>query len=285
MNEFMTSYRQVLDQAYAAGLTPDTGMPSYMVPEQHLYDTQRPVGYMIDDRFVIRDGKTHPVAIICPGGGYSVVCSFVEGVPFAEKCNERGISALIVYYRVADQATYPAPQDDLAAAVRYALAHAEELNLDMTNYSVWGSSAGGHLAASFGTDNMGYVKYELPKPGAMILIYPVILMDKTLTHLGTHDNLIGSDASPEAEAMASVEQHVGPWYPPTYIWCGDADATVPPENTRQMAQALETAGIPYQCEIFPGIDHGVGLATGMCAEGWIDRAIDFWLDARASTGV
>ena len=27
--------------------------------------------------FIIKDGEKHPVSIICPGGGYSVVCSFV----------------------------------------------------------------------------------------------------------------------------------------------------------------------------------------------------------------
>ena len=56
------------------------------------------------------------------------------------------------------------------------MAHSDEWNLDMENYSLWGSSAGGHLVASFGTDSMGYKKYNLPKPGAIILSYPVISM-------------------------------------------------------------------------------------------------------------
>lgn len=62
--------------------------------------------YELIDRYVIRDGKKHPVAIICPGGGYSLVCSFVEGIPYAKKLNSMGISAVIVYYRTGKAASY-----------------------------------------------------------------------------------------------------------------------------------------------------------------------------------
>ena len=54
------------------------------------------------------------------------------------------------------------------------------------------------------------------------------------------------------------------------------DDVVPPENTRLLAKALETFHIPYNCEIFPGVGHGVGPATGTAAEGWIDHAVKFW---------
>ena len=232
-----------------------------------------PNGYRLVDKYVIRDGKRHPFAVICPGGGYQVVCSFIEGVPFAKRLNALGISAFIVYYRVRKKALYPAPQEDLARAVREIFANADKYCLETDNYSVWGSSAGGHLAASFGLD---YAERGLPKPGVEVLIYPVISMEKALTHRGSHDNLLGKDASPEMEFQASIDRQVTADYPPTYIWCGDADETVPPENTKRMAAALKEAGVPVQCEIFPGIGHGVGPATGTVAEGWIRHAVDFW---------
>ena len=37
--------------------------------KQRLYDMLRPNRYRLDDRFVLRDGKRHPFAVICPGGG------------------------------------------------------------------------------------------------------------------------------------------------------------------------------------------------------------------------
>ena len=241
-----------------------------------------PNRYRLDERFVLHDGKRHPVAVIVPGGGYWMVCSFIEGAPVARKLNELGVSAFIVYYRTKKKAHYPAPQEDLARAIREILSKAETYHLDVENYSIWGSSAGGHLAASFGTEAMGYSRFDLPKPGALILSYPVISMRRELTHEGTHDNLLGKEATLAEESSASVDEQVSANYPPTYLWCGDADSTVPPENTKRMAAALEKAGVPCRCEIFPGVDHGVGPGTGTAAEGWIKKAVAFWEEQRTS---
>lgn len=232
--------------------------------------------YELIDRYVIRDGKKHPVAIICPGGGYSLVCSFVEGIPYAKKLNSMGISAVIVYYRTGKAASYPNPQDDLARAVREVLGRAEEYGIDPDSYSVWGSSAGGHLVASFGTEHMGYRYYGLPKPSCLVLVYPVISMHKDLTHMGSRDNLLGKEAGIQAESFASIHEHVTSDYPKTFLWCGDADKIVPPENSALMAKALSEAGVPHERIVYSGVDHGVGLAEGTTAEGWIDKAVDFW---------
>lgn len=225
--------------------------------------------------YVIKDGKKHPFAVICPGGGYSMVCSFVEGMPFAKKLNEMGYSAFVVYYRTREQARFPAPQDDLARAVKEIFDRAGEWNLDTNGYSVWGASAGGHLAASFGTESMGYVKYGLPKPAAMILTYPVVTMSE-LTHRETRANLLGAEPTDEQIRLTSVEQQVTENYPPTFLWCGDADRTVDPENSRMLETALREKGVPCLRRKYPGIDHGVGLGKGLCCESWIGDAVDFW---------
>ena len=234
-------------------------------------------GYKIDTRFLIRDGRKHKLAILAPGGGYTLVCSFIEGTPIARKLNAKGISCLIVYYSVKKKAFCPAPIDDLARGVREALDKAEEWGLDTENYSVWGASAGGHLVGEFGTDNLGYGKYGLPKPGCLVLTYPVITMDKEHTHMGTHDNFVGKNASRELEEKASVHKHVGADYPRTFIWCGTADTEVSNQNTHLMVKALKTQGIEHECHIYEDVKHGVGPGTGTAAEGWIDAAVDFWL--------
>ncbi len=237
-----------------------------------------PNRYRLDDRFVIRDGGKHPVAVLVPGGGYFTVCSFIEGVPIARKLNEKGISAYIVYYRVRKKAKFPAPVDDLARAVREILDRAGTDGLETDGYSVWGASAGGHLTACFGTDAMGYGKYGLPRPGALILTYPVISMMPELTHMGSHDNLLGKAPGKEMETFTSVDLQVTENYPPTFVWCGGADELVPVDNTRRMADALEAHGVPCHSEIIPGIGHGVGPGTGTAAEGWLDRAVGFWAE-------
>ena len=232
--------------------------------------------YRLVDDYVLQGGQTHPFAILVPGGGYYMVANFIEGVPIARQLNRQGISAFILYYRVKKQAKFPNPTDDLARAVAYIFANAARYGLDTSSYSIWGASAGGHLTAEFGTDNAGWRKYGLPRPGTLVLAYPVISMDRAITHIQSHDQFIGKDASAADEAMVSVERHVSADYPPTFIWCSDDDATVNPENTRRMTAALQAAGVPFESTVYHGVMHGAGPATGTPAEGWIDRAVSFW---------
>ena len=225
--------------------------------------------------YLLKDGKKHPVAIVCPGGGYRRICGFIEGHPYAKKLNAMGYHAVAVYYRVNILARYPAPQDDLARAVKAVHAKAGEWKLDMKGYSVWGSSAGGHLAASFGTENMGYVRYGLPKPGALILTYPVVTMGEK-THEGSRNFLLGQAPDGDMVRFSSVERQITPAYPPTFLWWGSADSCVDPENSRMLRGALEAQTIPCQCIEYPGVEHGVGIGRGLACEGWIEKAVAFW---------
>ena len=245
---------------------------------RELKDTYRKNEYALKP-YLLQDGRKHPVAIICPGGGYRRVCSFVEGYPFARKLNKLGYHAIVVYYRVRALAPYPNPQDDLARAVREVRNHADAWNLDMEGYSVWGSSAGGHLAGSFGTDAMGYIKYDLPKPGALILVYPVVTMGKD-THEGSRNYLIGPHASEEYIHLTSIENQVTANYPPTFLWWGDADSTVPPVNSHKLKCKLEEYHIPCLCREYKGVGHGVGIGKGLPCEGWFEDAVAFWEQQR-----
>lgn len=51
------------------------------------------------DAYVLRDGKKHPFALICPGGAYMLVSEENEGHTFAVELNRRGISAFVLHYR------------------------------------------------------------------------------------------------------------------------------------------------------------------------------------------
>ena len=219
-------------------------------------------------------GGRRPFALICPGGAYRLVCSFLEGVPVARELNRRGYHAFVLYYRVKEKARWPAPREDLERAVREIYDHADDWNLDTHGWSLWGSSAGGHLAASYCTEG-----HDVPKPAALVLTYPVVTMGP-LTHAGSRENLLGKAPSEEEIDLRSVEKHVDGSFPPAYIWCGAADSSVDPENSRMLARALEAAGVPHRLEIFEGVGHGVGLAKGTAAEPWLDHAVRFWNEQR-----
>ena len=237
------------------------------------YDSWRPNKYALKP-YLINDGKKHPFAIVCPGGGYGMVCSAGEGKPFAERLNKLGYHAFVVYYRVKGKAIYPHPQEDLKRAIEEVFANAENWKLDTENWSLWGSSAGGHLVASYCMEDWG-----TSKPAALILCYPVISMGE-YTHKGSRDNLLGKNASLEMIEKLSVEKHITAEYPATFAWYGTADDTVAPINTQMLAEELNKVGVACKVEEYENIWHGAGLAKGTIAEPWFGHAVEFWENQR-----
>lgn len=215
-------------------------------------------------------------ALICAGGGYGAVASVQEAFPVASKMYAKGYSVFVLQYRTGKHAIAPNPMDDLAHALKFIFNNAEQMNVDITNYALIGFSAGGHLVASFGTETIGYAKYELPRPGILMLAYPVITMGE-YTDQGTLRELLGKNSeNDEKIEMYSIEKHITPTYPKTFIWQCDRDQTVPFKNSELLVSELRRNHIDHQYETFPSDAHGWGLGEGTYAQGWLDRAIDFW---------
>lgn len=225
--------------------------------------------------FTITDGDKKPFALILPGGGYKMVCSFVEGLPFAKELNKRGYAAFVLRYQTDKNAEYPAPIEDVAKALRYISVNADRLNVDINNYSIWGSSAGGHLAGCFSSSEIGWKKYDLPKPTATILTYPVVTMGK-FTHQGSKNLFLGENPSEELIQNTSVENLVDESFPPTFVWCSATDKEVNPVNSEMLVKALEKNGIRHKFVKFESGSHGIGLGIGTECEKWFDKAIKFW---------
>lgn len=213
--------------------------------------------------------------IICAGGGYDAVCSIAEGFPIAENLNAMGFNVFVLNYRTYPHAEYLNPQADLARAVAFINENASALQVDPASYSVCGFSAGGHLAASWGTANMGYSKFKLPAPNVLILAYPVITMTAK-THAGSRHALLGDNADEERVNFTSVEKQVDSSYPPVFIWHCIGDGSVDfAANSKAMVDSLEQNKIRHE---FMPVDlnlHGIGAGIGTPAEGWLERAVDF----------
>jgi acetyl esterase/lipase len=60
---------------------------------------------------------------------------------------ERGFAIVSFDYRLSDEASFPAPIEDLKTVVRWIRSVGETYNLDSDHIGLWGSSAGAHLAA------------------------------------------------------------------------------------------------------------------------------------------
>ena len=224
-----------------------------------------------------QDVKHAKAVIVCAGGGYQNVCSFVEAFPIAKRINELGYHAFVLNYRTGKAAGYPNPMNDLAKCIKELLDHSEEFECDMEGYAICGFSAGGHLVASFGTEKLGWKHYRLPAPGCVILGYPVITMGK-YTHKGSKNNLLGKGNRKNSALieMLSVENQITETYPPTWLWQCAKDNTVPIENSRMLAEELKNHSVNYRYKTYDSTDHGWGIAANREAEGWLDEAIAFW---------
>ena len=215
--------------------------------------------------------------VVCAGGGYGSVATMQEAFPVAKALYEKGYHVFVLQYRCGKAAKAPNPLEDLANAIQFILVHEQEFKIDISDYAIVGFSAGGHLVAEFGTENLGYKHYSLPKPGILILGYPVITMLK-YTHLGSRDNFLGKEDREDAEVQErfSVECHISKDYPKTYVWQCDHDNTVPIKNTELLVEAFEKNCVPYRYETFHSDAHGWGLGNHTKAEGWLNRAVDYW---------
>ncbi len=208
--------------------------------------------------------EKRPMVIICPGGAYCFT-SEREAEMFAIKWNSYGYQAMVVWYSVRP-AVYPTALLELATAVQLAKSHAKEWDVDPEQIFVQGSSAGGHLAASYGMFwNKSFVAKALNADSAqlkirgMILNYPVITSGP-YAHRESFENLLG-DAYEEKKSEMSLENQVSTDTPPAFLWTTNQDGLVPAENAIFLALAMRKAGIPVELHMYMKGDHGLGLAT------------------------
>ncbi len=230
-----------------------------------------------------------PAAILCPGGGYEMISAYSEGIQLAQRMErDGGYKAFILNYRITPN-FYPLPQMDLALAILHLRAHANLYQIDPNRIVVVGASAGGHLCASeayLHSQLKQEILAELSKkgnandyegcsarPDAVGLLYPVISFTSEY-HEGSYLALTKGQA--DLRESLSVETHIKKDYPPTYAFANKDDDAVPSSNTKRLEYALQNAGIPHLCDIFPTGGHGVGLGYDCSCKSWSERMLDFF---------
>lgn len=208
---------------------------------------------------------TGSAMVICPGGGYQHLAPH-EGKDYALWLNQHGVTCFVLKYRLGSSGyRHPAMLKDAARAVRWVRQHANDYKIDANRVGIMGSSAGGHLAATLLTHfdsgkqvSPDAVEKESSRPDLGILCYPVISMGN-FTHRGSHNNLIGTNASAELEKSLSNELQVTTNTPPCFLWTTFEDKTVPMENTLMFASALREKNVPFDLHIYQKGRHGLGL--------------------------
>ena len=208
---------------------------------------------------------TGAAMVICPGGGYAHLAPH-EGNDYALWLNQHGVAGFVLKYRLGSSGyRHPAMLQDAERAVRTVRANAAQWHIDPKRVGIMGSSAGGHLASTLmthfepgDTNAADPIERESSRPDLGILCYPVITFGE-FAHVGSRDNLLGKNPSPELVKLLSNELQVTKNTPPCFIWQTFDDKTVPVENSLLFATALRQAGVPFDLHIYEHGRHGLGL--------------------------
>lgn len=196
--------------------------------------------------FFFRGRENAPFAVTCAGGGWAYVGAMHDSFPHAFELSKRGYNAFAIIYRPGAQTAY----EDLARAISFIFAHAEELGVDTNGYSVWGGSAGGRMAAtisSYGVEVFGGSR-GIPKPSVAVIQYT------------GH-----TDYNPAGEVA-------------TFVTVGESDGIANYQTMKRRIDNLKAMGVPTEYHSYKGIGHGFGLGIGTIAEGWFDLALQFWMN-------
>ena len=203
-----------------------------------------------------------PAIVFFFGGGWK------SGSPaqFKDQCRylaSRGMVAITADYRVSTRHGTKAIDcvKDAKAAVRYIRKHASRLMIDPDKIVAGGGSAGGHLAACTGTISGfedGADTDISSVPNAMALFNPAV----TLLAVEGAGELRPGAAETMAERVGGNPEQISPYHhvrknqPPTIIFHGEADVTVPFWTVDVFTKRMQDNG--NRCELvgFPGAGHG-----------------------------
>ena len=211
---------------------------------------------------------TRTGVVVAPGGGYTHLAVEKEGFAFARWLNERGVAAFVLQYRLGPKYHHPVELEDAQRAIRMVRAHAAEWGVATDHVGMWGSSAGGHLAATAGTkfdagkaDANDAVEQQGSRPDFLILSYPVITFHEPDLHRGSLKYLLGDTPDPNLVDSLSAETQVTKDTPPTFLFATTDDKTVPVVNSVMFYSALVKVGVPVEMHLFQHGSHGAGLAS------------------------
>ena len=208
-------------------------------------------------------------ALIAPGGSYARVVMDKEGFETARWLAARGVTAFVLFYRLALDHWFlesSVSLSDAQRAIRLVRADAASRGRDPARTLMLGFSAGGHVAADLSVrhDAAIYAPVDAAdrhtaRPDATALLYPVILMGGPGTHFESRDNLLGPEATEVDEQVHTPSTNVTAATPPCFLVHAEDDPVVPVANTLAMRDELRIHDVPAETHLFQDGGHGFGI--------------------------
>lgn len=214
---------------------------------------------------------TGAAIVVFPGGGYNVLAIDLEGTEVCDWLTSRGITCVLLEYRVPCAKTGPyrdcrTALEDAQRTVGLVRARAARWHIDPHRIGVLGFSAGGDMVAAISThfDERLYPAVDAAdtvscRPDFAIALYP------------------GHLAVPERDFALNPDIRVTSRTPPTFLLQAEDDPVDPVENSLVYHAALRKAGVPVELHLFAKGGHAFGLRrTSAPITDW-PRLVERWL--------
>lgn len=218
---------------------------------------------------------------------------------------DAGFAVVTPNHRSSMDAKFPAPVNDIKAAIRFIRAKAADYKIDTTFVAISGSSSGGNMAAMAGTsrftklktignttvDIEGKVgKYTNASSSVDAVVdwfgpTNMLVMDSCGGTDFVHNDAnspaslyIGGpiQENKEKTLLASPMSYINQATPPFLIFHGDKDRVVPHCQSELLYEALLKAGVKSYFYLVPGGQHGPGVHN----EENIKKMVDFLLNCK-----
>jgi acetyl esterase/lipase len=231
---------------------------------------------------------TGAAVVVFPGGGYHILAIDLEGTEVCDWLVPRGITCVLLKYRVPGLADYPKPAyphagpypespialEDAQRAISLVRHHAADWHIDPHKIGVLGFSAGGHMVAA---TSVHFEKRIYPavdaadkvscRPDFGVAIYP--------GHLSVAANTL--------ELNPDIRDHITKNTPPTFLLQNEDDHTDRVEDALSYYWALKKAGVPVELHSYATGGHAFGLRrTSSPATHWTDL-VETWLQSIGMT--
>ena len=211
-----------------------------------------------------------PAMLFFFGGGWHGG-SPTQFVKYCELLSERGMVGIVADYRVKSRQGVQAKTcvEDALDALRYVTTNADSLGIDPKKIGVGGGSAGGHLAACLGTihvdDPAAPKLMALFNPATILASIPSNLLDTPLPALQKLEQINAAILAKAGQlrdriGLEPIElspfHHVANNSPPTIIFHGTNDKTVPYDSAILFASHLRKKGVFVDFKTYEEAGHG-----------------------------
>ena len=241
-----------------------------------------------------------PVMMYIHGGGWYIGTA-EESDSMAQRWADEGWYVVNVNYRLADadNATWDKAPADLACALTWTTALAEDVGADTSKLTVMGDSAGGHLAMLLGWSAAAGAPASscpeagaVPVPDAVVAGYPVSNIDYTYDNGAaplpsfnpqefTRFFLGGAPSDvPDRVRAVSPSTYLGEATPSTLVLQPERDDFIPAEGNDEVMEQAQQAGVDAAIVQVPFAWHGFD-ATRDSIGGQIKTTVTkTWLEER-----